>query len=628
MQRRLKLVSVFLLSFLKISPLHSQGFGDEKFMTVSGKATSGLATPGATIDLLIKAEIVPEFHINSNQPSEEYLIPTVLKFEPFEYASFGDIIYPEPEMATFSFSEEALSVYQGEITFSVSLKLSPKFPIGKSMVKGILSFQACNDQNCFAPTEEKFEIAVEVVAAQATPVDMKKNVSKPDVQGAKDTKPETTIAEFAEDSAAQFSQQKESTERETSAVRFTADELKAKKIIEKGLPYAIIAFFIFGLALNLTPCVYPVIPLTVGYFGGQSGRSKGSSFMMALFYVLGIAIIFATLGLISGLAGKQWGFLFQNPWFVIVVTTIILAMAASMFGAFEITVPAWLTASLGKSREGTVGALVMGLTVGVVIAPCAAGIIIGLVGLVAKSGIAAKGTLLFFVMGLGLGLPYLILATFSGLISELPKSGTWMVWIRKFFGVLLIGVALYFFLPQAKHIYDQQGFFFGLLAIFGGLLLGFLDHDPNYKKGFKIFRGIFGVLMMILGVLWVNKAIQAKPSDLSWIHYQNETLAEIKEEGKPMFIDFYADWCAPCKEMDRTTFRDERVIEISKQITMIKVDCTAPNEGIKNLMSQFNVTGMPTLVFIDKNGKEVLEMREIGYLGADEFLDKLNRLLE
>ncbi len=628
MRRKLSLFFISFLLFSKISLLYSQVFADTKFIAVSGKAKHSAVAPGTTIDLVIKAEIDPEFHINSNRPSEEYLIPTVLKFEPLENMSLENIVYPEPEMATFSFSEEPLSVYQGEVTFFASLKLSDKFPLGKSMVKGSLSFQACNDQSCFAPADEKFEIVFEVVAAKAEPLDLKKDSPKPDVQAANHTKPETTIVEFAEDSAAQLSQQKQPEEKETPTAQFTVDELKAKKIIEKGLPYAIIAFFLFGLALNLTPCVYPVIPITVGYFGGQSGRNKGSSFVMALFYVLGIAIIFAVLGLISGLAGKQWGFLFQNPWFVIVITIIILAMAASMFGAFEITVPAWLTTSLGKSREGTVGALVMGLTVGVVIAPCAAGIIIGLVGLVAKLGIVAKGTLLFFIMGLGLGLPYLILAVSSGLISELPKSGTWMVWIRKLFGVLLIGVALYFFLPQAKHIYDQQGFFFGLLAIFGGLLLGFLDHDPNYKKGFNIFRGIFGVLMIMLGVLWVNKAIHAKPSDLNWLHYQNETLTELTNESKPIFIDFYADWCAPCKEMDRTTFKDKRVVEIAKQITMVKVDCTAPDESIKNLMNQFNVTGMPTLVFIDKNGKEVLEMREIGYLGADEFLEKTNRLLE
>lgn len=626
MQRK-NFILLFILvsSLIFISNTRAQFPGDQKFLSIKGTLIPDKITSGATAEITISVTIDPAFHINSNTPTEEYLIPTILTFQPLEHASFSAVVYPEPKIATFSFSEEGLSVYEGEVIFRAKLTLADKFASGKAMIKGKLSYQACNDVNCFAPAEDPIEIAFEVIAASTlAPEKIQEEAKRPMPQpvetssSAPDQKiePEKIISQEIERA------------EPIPTVRFSSDELKAKQVIEKGLPYAILAFFLFGLALNLTPCVYPVIPLTVGYFGGQSGRSKGSSFVMALFYVVGIAIIFAILGLVSGLAGKQWGFLFQNPWFVIAVTTIILAMAASMFGAFEITIPAWLTSSLGKSREGTIGAFVMGLTVGVVIAPCAAGVIIGLVGLVAKLGIVAKGTLLFFIMGLGLGLPYLILATFSGLLTKLPQSGMWMVWIRKLFGVLLIGVALYFFLPQAKHIYDQQGFFFGLLAIFGGLLLGFLDHAPGYTKRFKIGRGVFGILMMLFGIFLVHHAIHAKPSDLNWVHYQNETLAELQQDGKPIFIDFYADWCAPCKEMDRTTFKDERVIEISKQLAMVKVDCTAPDENIKQFMSQFDVTGMPTLVFIDKAGKEIFEMREIGYVGAERFLDKVNRLLE
>jgi len=615
-----------LIMFVMSLPilLYGQDFFNAKYVTLKQKLTPERAAAGDTIDLSIYATVESGFHINSHQPKEEYLIPTILKFELPENMFSGEIVYPKAKLATFTFSEEPISVYEGEVLFRSKLVLGKRIAPGNYLITGKLSYQACNDQNCFAPAEESFEIPFEVVSPAVT----QPSRVLPTMPEKKESAPET-LATAAEESITQkIAEPTPEPETTTTVVKFTSDELKAKHVLEKGLPYAILAFFLFGLALNLTPCVYPVIPLTVGYFGGQSGRSKSSSFIMALFYVIGIAIIFAILGLVSGLAGKQWGFLFQNPWFVIIVTTIILAMAASMFGAFEITVPAWLMSSLGKSREGTVGAFIMGLTVGVVIAPCAAGIIIGLVGLVAKLGIVAKGTLLFFIMGLGLGLPYLILATFSGLLSRLPQSGMWMVWVRKLFGVLLVGVALYFFLPQAKHIYDQQGFFFGLLAIFGGLLLGFLDHAPGYTRAFKIGRGIFGLAMMLFGIFLVNNAIHARPSELNWIHYQNETIEQLQADGKPIFIDFYADWCAPCKEMDRTTFKDERVIEISKQITMVKVDCTTPDQNTRNFMKKFNVTGMPTLIFIRKDGSEVAELREIGYIGADKFLEKINRLIE
>lgn len=626
MQFSHRLFMALAVCFMLFSAGMGQDFMNMKFLTVSSKISPEKVSPGMTVNLIVSVTIEPGFHINSHQPTEPYLIPTVLKFESLDHASFGPIEYPNPKLLRFAFSEQPLSVYEGTINFIASLTLSDQFPIGTSAIKGSISYQACNDNNCFAPTSESFEIPIEVVSGSV------QTESKAFAQIATPKEPkQTERADTAviEQPTAPVSQPSEPVSAKASApVAFTTDELKAKQVIEKGLPYALLAFFIFGLALNLTPCVYPVIPLTVGYFGGQSGKSRGSSFMMALFYVIGIALIFAALGLISGLAGKQWGFLFQNPWFVIAVTVIILAMAASMFGAFEITVPAWLSSSLGKSREGTIGALIMGLTVGVVIAPCAAGIIIGLVGLVAKLGIVAKGTLLFFVMGLGLGLPYLVLATFSNLLSKLPQSGMWMVWIRKLFGVLLIGVALYFFLPQARHVYDQLGFFFGLLAIFGGLLLGFLDHAPGYTRAFKVGRAIFGVAMIAFGIFLTNRAIHAKPSELNWVHYTNQSLAQLQAEGKPIFIDFYADWCAPCKEMDRTTFSDERVIEISKQLTMVKVDCTAPDENIKRFMQQFNVTGMPTLVFITTDGQEQMDMREIGYLGPEGFIEKANRLLQ
>jgi len=339
--------------------------------------------------------------------------------------------------------------------------------------------------------------------------------------------------------------------------------------------------------------------------------------------VTGIAIVFSVLGLISGLAGKQWGFLFQSPWFVIFVAVIILSMAASMFGAFEITLPSSLMTKLGRSRQGAIGSFVMGLTVGVVIAPCAAGIIIGLVGVVAKLGIVAKGALLFFVMGLGLGLPYLFLGTFSGLLSQLPKSGMWMVWVRKFFGVILIGVALYFLFPHAKQI----NFYLGVLGIFGGLLLGFLGRGEGYTRTFKIIRGFFGLILILSGAFLVNAAIQPDPPAIDWVDYRDQSIEQLQKENRPILIDFYADWCAVCKEQDRKTFRDQKVVEKSREFIMVRVDCTSLDNKSSALTEKFRVLGLPTVVFVSSKRGELDSLRLVGFLGPAEMVRRMERAL-
>ncbi|MBN1153386.1 thioredoxin fold domain-containing protein [candidate division KSB1 bacterium] len=588
--------------FLTTLTSYAQGLFTPDVLEVTPLLSADKAQPGTTLQIAIVVEIEPEYHINSHTP-EEGLIRTELSFDPIPQISFGKLFYPQPAMVKFAFSDEPLSVYEHTIRIYSTVTVADNHAPAEIALSGTLRYQACDDNNCYAPDEKKFSITLPIVAT-----DVQVNATHIDV-----------FEQFPETEA--VSDQEEN-------LSLSAEELRAKKIIERGLPHAIIAFFVFGLALNLTPCVYPVIPITVGYFGGKSHQRKGSSFIIALFYVLGIAIVFAILGLVSGLAGKQWGFLFQNPWFVIVISLIMLAMAASMFGVFEIAIPSWLMGSLGKSRQGILGSFIMGLTVGVVIAPCAAGIIIGLVGLVAKLGIVAKGALLFFIMGLGLGLPYLILASFSGLLEKLPQSGMWMIWIKKLFGLVLIGVAIYFLMPHVNAAYNRFGFLLGVLIIFSGLLLGFLDHAPGYTKNFKIAKTIIGILLILYGLFTADKAIKSEPSQIGWIAYNGQSIEQLLVDDKPVIIDFYADWCAPCKEMDSKTFSNDEIIEKAKTFTMVKVDLTSYKEETNTFKNKYKVTGMPTFVFLDEKGDEIEELRTIGYADDKEFLRKMESVFK
>jgi len=571
------------------SPLFGQPSKNFDVVHVDAYASHEQIHPGEAFQVAIVATIDSGFHINSNRPIDPYLIPTAVRFDESDDVAFSPASYPLPEHKSFSFSTHKAAVYAGKVSIFSGGRLSEDVSLGNIPLSGGLTYQACDDQRCFMPKTLNFEIPLKVVERDL---------------------PITRINEAVFQKKASF----------------TSDEQRAKGVIEKGLGYAVIAFFLFGLALNLTPCVYPVIPITVSFFANQS-REKGSRiFALALCYVVGIALVFSLLGLVSALAGKQWGFLFQNAWFVILVTVIILSMAASMFGAFEFTVPSSLMTSLGQSRQGVIGAFIMGLTVGVVIAPCAAGIIIGLVGLVAKLGIVAKGTLLFFVMGLGLGLPYLLLAMSSGVLNRLPKSGMWMVWMRKLFGILLIGVALYLLVPQGSLVHDQQGFYLGVLGIFGGLLLGFLEHEAGYGRKFKIIRGVLGCLLILAGVFLANRAIHSEPGVIEWIHYDHQAIAQFQRDNKPVLLDFYAHWCAACKKLDKETFSDKRVAEKSRNFTMVRVDCTSPDNKTGLLIEKFAISGLPTVVFLSTKGEEVPSERIVGFLGPQEMLKKMKHL--
>ncbi len=577
---------VLFWSCLCAGPTAGQSPSDANIVSVKAYASHASIHPGEPFQVAILADIRSGFHVNSHTPLDEFLIPTVVKLDESQNITFSPVSYPQPEYKSFSFSSNKVAVYEGKLAISARGRLSQDVMLGDVKISGVLSYQACNNASCFMPSSVRFEVPLKVV----NPGEPMALINDP----------------VFRDNAL-----------------FTADEMHAKQIVEGGIAYAIITFFLFGLALNLTPCVYPVIPITLSFFAAQGKQKKSRIFLVASYYVLGIAISFSVLGLISALAGRQWGFLFQNPWFVILISIILLSMAASMFGAFELTIPSFLMTPMSKSREGAVGSMVMGLTVGVVIAPCAAGIIVGLIGVVAKQGMAAKGTLLFFVMGLGLGLPYLLLATCTGLLDRLPRSGMWMVWVRKLFGIFLVGAALYFLVPQGKQMHDQEGFYLGVLGIFGGILLGFLERGEGYTGLFRIIRGILGCLLILVGTWMVYQAMYTKVESIDWVHYDNQPVELFQKENRAILLDFYADWCPSCKELDRKTFADKKVREASRQFVMIRVNCTSPDAGSGFLTRKYNVSGLPTIVFINANGEELPKLRAVGFLDPSEMLERM-----
>jgi thiol:disulfide interchange protein DsbD len=386
--------------------------------------------------------------------------------------------------------------------------------------------------------------------------------------------------------------------------------------------WTFLGIFAGGIALNLTPCIYPLIPITVSYFGGRSGKSTGKLIGHGLCYIVGLSITNSLLGVVAALTGGLMGAMLQNPVVLLVVAAILVFFATSLFGFWEIRLPSGFTQAASKSYAGYFGTLFMGLTLGVVAAPCIGPFILGLLTWVASMGDPYLGFLIFFTLSLGIGLPLFFLAIFSGQIDKLPRSGEWMRWVRKFMGWVLIGMSVYFIqpiLPKTAGI-----FLLGTVALSAGLHLGWIDRTKASFRTFEWFKACAGVAGLVIATFLIGSWLMKGPG-VAWQPYSDELLAEARRLEKPVIIDFYADWCAPCRELEEVTFHNPQIVKQAKNdFVMIKVDLTRkgnPNHQV--LLNNYEVKGIPTIVFLGREGKELKSLRLVDFEPASQFLIRM-----
>ncbi|HEX2121449.1 MAG TPA: cytochrome c biogenesis protein CcdA [Thermoanaerobaculia bacterium] len=530
-------------------------------VTIEGSLS---ARNGDAVEGTIVAAVLEGWHINSNKPLEEFAIPTVLTLEG---ASDAQLEYPAHAMKAFEFSGgKELAVYDG--TFSIPFKAK----VTGNALRAKLRYQACSDTVCLPPAEAVADIDLnKIVAAQpASSASFTPLTAAP-----KDAKAKSSL--FSSDVSGTFA--------------------------SRGLPLTLLAIFVLGLALNLTPCVYPLIPITIGYFGSQSGTNRGRRVVLSLLYVVGIAITYSVLGVFSALSGKLFGAWLQHPGVLFFFAGLMLVMASSMFGLFEIRVPQFI-ANRSGGQSGTMGALTMGLLIGIVAAPCVGPFVISLIALVSSLQSPFLGFLMFFVLALGLGVPYLLLGIFASGATTLPRSGEWMLQVKKAMGFILIAMAFYFLRPVIGDLTFQYGVAASLLIGAGFL---FFARSP----GARVWRIAISILLLVSGVAFALPKKHA--AEVRWDKYDTRAFAAARAANKPVVIDFYADWCLPCKELDEKTFTDPAVAAELNRFVRVKADLTAPDdETTKRLTKEYAILGVPTLVFLDANGQELKELRLTG----------------
>jgi thiol:disulfide interchange protein DsbD len=398
-------------------------------------------------------------------------------------------------------------------------------------------------------------------------------------------------------------------------------------------------FLLLGLGLAFTPCVLPMVPILSSIIVGEGTKvSRGRGFLLSVTYALGMALVYTALGVAAGLAGEGLAATLQNPWVLSAFALLMVLMSLSMFGFYELQLPAAfqtrLTQASGQQSAGKlIGVFVMGAISALIVGPCVAAPLAGALVYISQTRDVVVGGSALFAMAVGMSVPLVLVGISAG--SLLPRAGAWMESVKRFFGVLMLAVALWMVAPVMPALAQILGW--AALGIgYGAYLL--------WGKSSAWFAKAFGVVFMVCGVVQLVGGISGGRDVLAPLahlggaqqsaHTQFVRVKSVAEldaalaqtNGKPALLDFYADWCVSCKEMEKLTFTDPRVQARFGEMILLQIDVTANNADDKAMLKRFNLFGPPGIILFDGQGQEVPRGRVIGYQNADKFLQSLSVL--
>jgi thiol:disulfide interchange protein DsbD len=483
-----------------------------------------------------------------------------------------------------------------------------------------VSYQGCSEQGlCYEPYTDKFNLSID--SDKLTEAGTQ-NELKPLNIKEKQTQVQTPNKELSE------------------------TDMIADVIKNSSIWMVLLTFFGFGLLLSLTPCVFPMVPIISGVIVSQcKNEDKCKAFTMSMVYVLAMSIAYTIAGVLAGMFGANLQAALQNPYVIVTFSAVFVALAFSMFGFYELKIPDSVVSkvsSAGKKKGGFVGVAVMGFLSALIVGPCVAAPLAGALVYIGQTGDAVLGGAALFAMSLGMGIPLILVGTSAGKL--MPKPGAWMTLVNAFFGVTMVLIAIW----MLERILDS---YITMLAYsFTGIgfayYLGLFDHEAKHhhvKKTIAMIIFVYSVALFI-GVLsgsnsmtkplgafksstvstTVSTSSHEKFTKVTSIYELDGLLEE--NSGKKILLDFSAEWCTACKELEEVTFADERVKAKMDEFVLIKADITANGEEEKNLSAKYGVFGPPAIIFFSEDGDVLNSKTVVGFIEPDEFLEHLNSI--
>ena len=571
-----------------------------EIVTAHGVLSVNQVQPGSTFQMAIVMKFAPNWHANAN-PAGEGLIPTEVILPDHADLIFGEVVYPKADVLEIASLGGKVPVYHDEAAIGFQTTLLDSAPLGQITLPFQLIYQACSDEQCLLPKTIDVDVAIEVVGMDQ-PIQPMNDAIFANLQlGSPPDNPSETA---------------------------TSESGKFSQALSKGYFWAFLFVFVGGILTSFTPCVYPLIPITVSVFGAGESIGRLRSFLLSVTYVMGIALTYSILGVAVASTGAVFGQIMADPRVMLPVCGILLALGLSMLGVFELRVPYALQNRLNSvGGAGFAGAFAMGTVAGIIAAPCTGPALGAVLSYVATTESVFLGFWLLLTYALGMGLLFIVIGTFSGVIAALPRSGGWMYILENIFGVAIITVALYFlkdvFSPLRTLLQNSMGFFAiaGVLVLAGVALGKFSQRFKDLPRLVQLRKAV-GVLLAVAGLYMFVGGLTTAESDLVWIADETQGLEAGRREGKPVMLDFYATWCAACNELEHT-YSDPAVKSKLSKFVNVKLDFTRNSDEVERLKQKYGIVGLPVVIFFDSEGNQLTDKRLEKFVEPEEFLTLL-----